>query len=47
MIRKIKLPVVLVATSISAFTTPFLGSSVNVALPAIASDFSMSALGLS
>ncbi len=47
MIRKIKLPVVLVATSISSFTTPFLGSSVNVALPAIAHDFSMSALALS
>ena len=30
-----KWPIVLLATTISSFTTPFMGSSVNVALPAI------------
>src|SRR5512133_350279 len=47
MIMKRKLPIVLLATTISSFTTPFMGSSVNVALPVIARDFSMSALSLS
>lgn len=47
MISKKKLPIVLLATTISSFTTPFMGSSVNVALPMIASDFSMNALALS
>jgi len=42
-----KLPIVLLATTISSFTTPFMGSSVNVALPEIARDFSMNALSLS
>ncbi len=42
-----KLPIVLLATTISSFTTPFMGSSVNVALPAIGRDFSMDALSLS
>ena len=42
-----KLPIVLLATTISSFTTPFMGSSVNVALPMIARDYSMSALSLS
>jgi len=44
---KRKLPLVLLATTISSFTTPFMGSSVNVALPAIAYDFSMDALSVS
>ncbi|PKN18731.1 MAG: MFS transporter [Deltaproteobacteria bacterium HGW-Deltaproteobacteria-6] len=44
---KRKLPIVLLATTISSFTTPFMGSSVNVALPMIARDFSMNALSLS
>ncbi|MFZ2419221.1 MAG: MFS transporter, partial [Smithellaceae bacterium] len=47
MTRKRNLPIVLLATTISSFTTPFMGSSVNVALPVIARDFSMSALALS
>lgn len=47
MIMKRKLPIVLLATTISSFTTPFMGSSVNVALPRIAHDFSMNALSLS
>ena len=42
-----KFPIVLLATTISSFTTPFMGSSVNVALPAIGRDFSMDALSLS
>ncbi len=42
-----KLPIVLLATTISSFTTPFMGSSVNVALPMIARDFSMNAVSLS
>ncbi|MHB8138505.1 MAG: MFS transporter [Smithellaceae bacterium] len=44
---KRKLPIVLLATTISSFTTPFMGSSVNVALPMIARDFSMNALAIS
>ncbi|PKN86700.1 MAG: MFS transporter, partial [Deltaproteobacteria bacterium HGW-Deltaproteobacteria-1] len=47
MTNKRKLPIVLLATTISSFTTPFMGSSVNVALPMIASDFSMNALAIS
>jgi EmrB/QacA subfamily drug resistance transporter len=46
MINK-KFPIVLLATTISSFTTPFMGSSVNVALPMIAHDFSMNALSVS
>jgi EmrB/QacA subfamily drug resistance transporter len=47
MTHKRKLPIVLLATTVSSFTTPFMGSSVNVALPMIARDFSMTALSLS
>ncbi|MBP7763874.1 MAG: MFS transporter [Syntrophaceae bacterium] len=47
MTPKRKLPIVLLATTISSFTTPFMGSSVNVALPMIGRDFSMTALSLS
>jgi len=47
MTNKIKFPVILLATTISSFTTPFMGSSVNIALPMIARDFSMNALSLS
>ncbi len=47
MIIERKFPIVLLATTISSFTTPFMGSSVNVALPMIARDYSMNALGLS
>ncbi len=47
MIMKRKRLIVLLATTISSFTTPFMGSSVNVALPMIARDFSMNALALS
>ena len=47
MTHKRKFPIVLLATTISSFTTPFMGSSVNVALPMIARDFSMNALSLS
>ena len=47
MTKKRKLPIVLLATTISSFTTPFMGSSVNVALPMIAHDFSMNALTIS
>jgi len=38
--------IVLVAASISSFLTPFMGSSVNIALPAIGEAFSMDALTL-
>ncbi|MCS7312768.1 MAG: MFS transporter [Acidobacteria bacterium] len=38
---------VLVAVVMSAFLTPFVGSSVNVALPAIGQEFHMSAVALS
>lgn len=47
MTNKRKLPIVLLATTLSSFTTPFMGSAVNVALPMIARDFSMTALSLS
>jgi len=39
--------VVLLATTLSAFLTPFMGSALNVALPVMASQLSMSALTLS
>ncbi|HQA71447.1 MAG TPA: MFS transporter, partial [Deltaproteobacteria bacterium] len=38
--------IVLIAASISSFLTPFMGSSVNIALPAIGEAFSMDALTL-
>lgn len=47
MIIKRKPSAVLLATIIASFTTPFMGSSVNIALPMIARDFSMNALALS
>lgn len=47
MTNKRKPPIVLLATTISSFTTPFMGSAVNVALPMIARDFSMTALSIS
>ncbi|HOC58552.1 MAG TPA: MFS transporter [Smithellaceae bacterium] len=47
MMMKRKPPTVLLATTISSFTTPFMGASVNIALPAIAHDFSLTALSMS
>lgn len=44
---KKQLSIVLCATTLSAFITPFMGSSVNVALPVMAQDLSMTALTLS
>jgi EmrB/QacA subfamily drug resistance transporter len=38
---------VLLVTTLSSFLTPFMGSAVNVALPAIAKELSMNALSLS
>lgn len=38
---------ILLVTTLSSFLTPFMGSAVNVALPAIAKDLSMTALSLS
>jgi EmrB/QacA subfamily drug resistance transporter len=38
---------ILLATTLSSFLTPFMGSAVNVALPAIARELSMTALSLS
>ena len=38
---------VLLITTLSSFLTPFMGSAVNVALPAIAKELSMNALSLS
>lgn len=38
---------ILIVTTLSSFLTPFMGSAVNVALPAIAGEFSMTALTLS
>lgn len=38
---------VLLVTTLSSFLTPFMGSAVNVALPAIAKELSMTAMGLS
>ncbi|MBN2382307.1 MFS transporter [bacterium] len=37
----------LIVTTMASFLTPFMGSSVNIALPAIAHEFSMSAVALS
>lgn len=37
----------LLATTLSSFLTPFMGSAVNVALPVLAKEFSMTALSLS
>lgn len=37
---------VLLVTTLSSFLTPFMGSAINVALPAIAKEFSMTALSL-
>ncbi len=38
---------ILLATTLSSFLTPFMGSAVNVALPAMAKELSMTALSLS
>ncbi|KFO67255.1 MFS transporter [Smithella sp. SCADC] len=38
---------ILLVTTLSSFLTPFMGSAVNVALPAIANELSMTALSLS
>jgi len=38
---------ILLATTLSSFLTPFMGSAINVALPAIAKELSMNALSLS
>ncbi|MGB5217423.1 MAG: MFS transporter, partial [Smithella sp.] len=38
---------ILLVTTLSSFLTPFMGSAVNVALPAIAKELSMTALSLS
>jgi MFS family permease len=47
MTTKSKFSIVLLATTTSAFLTPFMGSAVNVALPIIAKELSMTALALS
>ena len=47
MTPKRKFPIVLLATTVSSFTTPFMGSSVNVALPMIGNEFSLDAVSLS
>ncbi|MGE5390860.1 MAG: MFS transporter [Deltaproteobacteria bacterium] len=39
--------IVLVVTTLSAFITPFLGSSINIALPSMAHEFSLSAVMMS
>src|SRR5664280_2001100 len=38
---------ILLVTTLSSFLTPFMGSAINVALPAIAKELSMNALSLS
>ena len=38
---------ILLVTTLSSFLTPFMGSAVNVALPAISKELSMTALSLS
>lgn len=38
--------IILIVASLSSFLTPFMGSSVNIALPAIAGEFSMNAIAL-
>jgi EmrB/QacA subfamily drug resistance transporter len=45
--NKKQLYILLIATTLSSFLTPFMGSGVNVALPAMARDLSMTALTLS
>jgi len=40
-------PPILLAVTISSFLTPFMGSALNVALPMIGREYSMSALALS
>ncbi len=47
MIDKKQLYILLLATTTSSFLTPFMGSAVNVALPIIAKELSMTALALS
>lgn len=47
MIDKKQLNILLLATTTSAFLTPFMGSAVNVALPIIAKELSMTALAIS
>ena len=46
-IDKKQLHILLLSTTTSAFLTPFMGSAVNVALPVIATELSMTALTLS
>jgi len=38
---------VLIVTAFAAFLTPFLGSSVNLALPSIGKELNINAIGLS
>jgi EmrB/QacA subfamily drug resistance transporter len=47
MTDKRQLYILLLATTLSSFLTPFMGSAVNVALPNMAKDLSMTALSLS
>jgi len=47
MIDKKQLYILLLATTLSSFLTPFMGSAVNVALPIMAKELSMTALSLS
>ena len=47
MTDKKQLHILLLATTTSAFLTPFMGSAVNVALPIIAKELSMTALAIS
>ena len=47
MTDKKQLHILLLATTTSAFLTPFMGSAVNVALPIIANELSMTALAIS
>src|SRR5664279_39888 len=37
---------ILIITSISSFTTPFMGSAINIALPSIGNEFSLNAVAL-
>jgi hypothetical protein len=39
--------VVLLVATLSSFLAPFMGSSINIALPSIGKEFSMNALTLS
>jgi len=47
MTDKKQLYILLLATTLSSFLTPFMGSAVNVALPIMARELSMTALSLS